>query len=117
MIYTTPKFRRGQVDRSGRNLATAALEAYTEVVDDLVIINNWRSSHSFSLNSFHIALRRRPLSLDNRAITAQRIKRLSSIEAKLRRFPSMRLSRMHDIGGMPCCCQEDYGRQTVSRYI
>ena len=99
MNYATPRFARGQVDRSGRNLASGNLESYDDIVDDLLIINNWRSSHSFPLNSFHVALRRRALGLDSRAITAQRIKRLSSIEAKLSRFPTMHLSRMHDIGG------------------
>ena len=99
MGYTTPKFRRGEVNRAGRNLATESLSSYSETVDDLTIINNWRSSHAFPLNSFHVTLRARALKLDTRAITAQRVKRLSSIGAKLSRFPTMLLSRMHDIGG------------------
>ena len=36
---------------------------------------------------------------DERAVVAQRLKRLSSITAKLRRFRDMKLSRMQDIGG------------------
>ena len=99
MGYITPKFHKAQVDKAGRNLAAGTLDAYSDVVDDLLIINNWRSSHSFPLNSFHVTLRRRVLRLDGKALTAQRIKRLSSIEAKLRRFTDMQLSRMHDIGG------------------
>lgn len=99
MAYVTPKFRRGEVDRAGRNLVTGNLVFYSDTVDDLGIINNWRSSHAFPLNSFHVTLRDRSLRLDSRAITAQRIKRLSSIYAKLSRFPTMQLSRMHDIGG------------------
>ncbi|MBR0995220.1 hypothetical protein JQ580_31365 [Bradyrhizobium japonicum] len=62
----------------------------------LDIINNWRSSHNFPLNTFHIGLKRRAKIIDPRAITAQRIKRLASIEAKLRRFPTMTLSQMQD---------------------
>lgn len=89
----------GEVDRAGKNLASGALQEYSDLVDDLIIINNWRSSHSFPLNSFHVTLRGRALRVDSRAITAQRIKRLSSIEAKLTRFPGMQLSRMNDIGG------------------
>src|SRR6266567_5862593 len=98
MSYITPKFTRGTVDSAGRNLAAGTLQSH-DGIDDLIIINNWRSSHGFPLNSFHVTLRNRALSLDSKAITAQRIKRLSSIEAKLLRFPEMHLSRMHDIGG------------------
>lgn len=99
MAYVTPKFTRGKIDKAGDHLAASALEDYDEVVTDLVIINNWRAAHNFPLNSIHVTLRNRARKLDPRAITAQRIKRLSSIEAKLRRFADMKLSRMHDIGG------------------
>ncbi len=46
-----------------------------------------------------MTLRRRALRVDPQAIIAQRLKRLSSIEVKLRRFHSMKLSQMQDIGG------------------
>jgi hypothetical protein len=71
----------------------------TEYFQALDIINNWRSSHNFPLNTFHVGLRRRAKNIDAGAITAQRIKRMTSIEAKLRRFPTMTLSQMQDIGG------------------
>ncbi|MEJ5976743.1 RelA/SpoT domain-containing protein [Novosphingobium sp. PS1R-30] len=44
-------------------------------------------------------LRRKGRALDDECLIAQRIKRLSSIEHKLSRFPSMKLSQMQDIGG------------------
>jgi len=69
---------------------------YFEALD---IVNNWRSSHNFPLNTFHIGLKRRTKVIDPGCVTAQRIKRLSSIEAKLERFPTMTLSQMQDIGG------------------
>jgi hypothetical protein len=65
----------------------------------LEIINNWRSSHSFPLNTFQVTLRRKAQEADPRPLIAQRIKRLSSIAYKLHRFPGIRLSRMQDIGG------------------
>ena len=65
----------------------------------LEIINNWRSSHNFPLNTFHVGLKRRASKIDHKCITAQRIKRISSIEHKLIRFPTMTLSQMQDIGG------------------
>ena len=102
MKYVTPLFQRGQVDRAGRNLADGNVQLHDcngLLVDDVTIINNWRAAHSFPLNSFHVTLRARARKVDSKALTAQRIKRLSSIEAKLRRFADMQLSRMHDIGG------------------
>jgi hypothetical protein len=74
----------------------AWLQDYWDALD---VINNWRSSHNFPLNTFHVGLKRRAKSIDPNAITAQRIKRLASIEAKLMRFPTMTLSQMQDIGG------------------
>jgi hypothetical protein len=65
----------------------------------LEIINNWRSSHAYPLQVTKMTLLNRARKVDGNALIAQRLKRLSSIDAKLRRFADMRLSRMHDIGG------------------
>lgn len=65
----------------------------------LEIINNWRASHAFPLNALHVTLRGRAKKVDASVLTAQRLKRLSSIEAKLRRFPDMKLTQMQDIAG------------------
>src|SRR5262245_37980993 len=43
----------------------------TEYLTALDIINNWRSSHNFPLNTFHIGLKRRAKIIDPKAITAQ----------------------------------------------
>ena len=64
----------------------------------LQVVNNWRSSHSFPLNTFQATLRRRARTLDNKAIVVQRLKRLPSIEGKLNR-QTTRLTQMQDIGG------------------
>jgi hypothetical protein len=53
--------------------------------ESLDFINNWRSSQNFPLNTFHIGLRRRAKAIDSGPITARRIKRMTSIEAKLGR--------------------------------
>lgn len=65
----------------------------------LSVVNNWRSSHAFPLNTLQMSLRRRAASVDRDATVSQRIKRLPSITQKIERFPGMRLSRMQDIGG------------------
>ncbi len=94
MAWSEPRFSRSRVDRAGR--ALACVQATEQ---DFSVINNWRSAHSFPLNTCQVNLRNRARRVDPRAITAQRLKRLSSIELKLRRFESMALSRMQDIGG------------------
>ena len=63
------------------------------------IINNWRSSHAYPLNTFQMTLRDRARRVDKEMIVAQRIKRLSSIEDKLRRYEWLKLSEMQDIAG------------------
>lgn len=69
------------------------------LVDAFEVFTNWRSAHSFPLNSIQMGLRQRVDLIDSRALVAQRLKRSSSILAKMRRFPGMRLSQMQDIGG------------------
>lgn len=101
MAGTVLNYTRGQIDAAGRTLL------YTHIdpppVDDIVeafdVINNWRAVHSFPLNTFQKTLRHKAKRVDAECLVAQRIKRLSSILLKLRRFPKMNLSRMQDIGG------------------
>lgn len=98
MAWATPQHTRGEVDRAGRTLASPIV-SYPDLTDALSIINNWRSSHSFPLNTFQVSVRNKARQVDEDALVAQRIKRLSSIEAKLLRFPKMNMSQMQDIGG------------------
>jgi ppGpp synthetase/RelA/SpoT-type nucleotidyltranferase len=111
MAWAVPRYAKKRVNRAGRTVLIpspheewggdsdqyyAWVQEYLEALD---IINNWRSSHNFPLNTFHVGLKRRAKVIDPNAITAQRIKRMASIEAKLIRFPTMTLSQMQDIGG------------------
>src|SRR5664279_5137636 len=95
--WAVPKFSRGQVDKAGTIfLHTDISFTFSEAVG---IIDNWRSSHNYPLNIFQDGLRKRAKPIYAKCIIAQRIKRLSSIVAKLMRFKTMRLSMMQDIGG------------------
>lgn len=102
MPYPKPTFRRAEVDAAGRVLAeTAVADANSvsarhgarEIVDD------WRASHGYPLIALRILLQERARRVDTKALVAQRLKRLASVEAKLRRFPKMKVSRMQDLGG------------------
>jgi hypothetical protein len=97
MGWVRPQYARSRVDAAGRVLVDAPdLE---QVIGALEVINNWRSSHSFPLNTFQVGLRQRARQVDRNCLIAQRIKRLSSIELKLKRFDTMKLSQVQDIGG------------------
>lgn len=99
-VWAVPAFTRGEVDRAGRLLVQNGGVAEPLVIGHaLDVINNWRSSHSFPLNTFQMTLRNRAASICADPIVARRLKRVPSIFTKLRRFPTMKLSQMQDIGG------------------
>ena len=100
MAWATPQHSRDEINAAGNCLIADDQVIWVARRDEmLAIINNWRSSHNFPLQIFKMTLLSRAKRVDNKAIVAQRIKRLSSIEAKLRRFRDMRLSQMQDLGG------------------
>jgi hypothetical protein len=100
MAWAIPRYSRKEVNAAGDCLIADNQVIWIQDRDRILgTINNWRSSHSFPLQSFKMTLFSRAKRADDRAIIAQRLKRLSSIEAKLRRFSDMRLSQMQDIGG------------------
>ncbi len=98
MAQPVPKYSRSQVNAAGTTLIDSA--ALREAVSRArQIVNNWRASHSVPLNALQMNLRTHVAAFGDDALVAQRLKRMSSIEAKLRRYPRMQLARMQDIGG------------------
>ena len=101
MAWTQPGHTRAQVDAAGRQLVRGYEdpENIFAFLDALSVVNNWRTSHSFPLNTFAVYLRKRSRQIDDASLVAQRIKRLPSITHKLERFRGLRLSQLQDIGG------------------
>ena len=99
MTSVIPIFSKNKVNRAGRIFFDKPRSA-KDVFDAIEVITNWRSSHGYPINTFQATLRAKLKGIDNGAIVAQRLKRLPSIVAKLRRYPGMQLSRMQDIGGL-----------------
>ena len=96
-MWAAPEHSRAKVNAAGAALIdNAPPEAQR---DALAVVNNWRAAHGLPLAALHETLREQTQAFGERALTAQRLKRLSSILAKLRRTPTMQLARMHDIGG------------------
>lgn len=96
--WTEPRYSRSSVDRAGACYINPEA-TQTERDKARLIINNWRSSHSFPLNTLQTNLRYAAGQVDPDPTVAQRIKRLPSIKHKLERISGMKLSRMQDLGG------------------
>ena len=99
MAFVKPKYQKAEVNRAGKFLASVEPDT-----DDWLwayeVLANWRACHGYPINTFQALLRKRLKSIDSKAIVAQRLKRAPSVIAKLRRFPSMKLAQMQDIGGL-----------------
>lgn len=98
MTWVVPANSRTKVDSAGDTYIASNVSPEERELA-LAVINNWRSSHGFPLNTLQVNLRQRSAAIDDDPTVAQRIKRLYSIRHKLERFPNMKLSRMQDLGG------------------
>lgn len=100
MSWAEPLHSKNQYDKAGQCLAKydpldRDIFRYIESID---IINNWRASHQYPLNTFQMTLRRKSRQISSAALVSQRLKRLESIDRKLK-SGSMELTQMQDIGG------------------
>ncbi len=100
MAWAEIEFKPEEVNAAGRKLAAMNFPVDTsDGVEALSIINNWRASHAYPLNTFQVTLRRKAKKIEKEIIVAQRIKRLESIHRKLSDKKSMRMTQMQDIAG------------------
>lgn len=100
MAWAKPEFPHDAVNAAGRKLATLEFPVSSEEdLDALAVINNWRASHAYPLNTFQITLRNKARKIERGVIVAQRSKRLESIHRKLSAKKSMRMVQMQDIAG------------------
>jgi hypothetical protein len=98
MAWAAPLYSRSRVTQAGKQYVDPATSPEDRQIARAVI-NNWRSSHGFPLNTLQVNLRDIASRFDRDPTVAQRIKRLPSIRHKLERFPRMELAGMQDIGG------------------
>ncbi|MCF7799086.1 RelA/SpoT domain-containing protein [Candidatus Woesearchaeota archaeon] len=97
------KHSKSQVDKAGNILSKGQLTEL-EQNEALEILSHWRGIHSYPLHIFKKTLKNYSESLDKKAVTVQRLKRVPSIVKKLnRKYNSqeggIKLSRMQDIAG------------------
>ena len=95
---TRPEYSRTHVGAAGSTLIDPS-SSLNDLRHAREIVNNWRAAHSLPLDRVRMELEERLAPLGEEALVAQRLKRRSSIDAKLRRFHNMNLARMQDVGG------------------
>lgn len=116
MAWAKPQNNRGRVDAAGDALLHPPISS-DEYEAALSVINNWRSSHGYPLQCLKMVLLGRAKSIDSKALIAQRLKRLHSIELKLKNNPHMKLSQMQDLGGCRAVVRSVHNvHQLVSLY-
>lgn len=99
MSFVTPEYSKSKVDKAGEILMSTT-RSNAEQAWAIEVLSNWRASHGYPINTFQATLRGKLKRIDKKAIVAQRLKRTPSILVKLHRFPTMKLARMQDIGGL-----------------
>ena len=99
MVLSTPNYSKSQVNKAGEILIKDD-PSMSELLWAYDVVDNWRLCHGYPINTFQATLRNKLKTVDKDALVAQRLKRMPSIISKLRRFKSMRLARMQDIGGL-----------------
>ena len=88
---------KSQVDKAGKKIRES-LNKNSTYKKSINVVKKWRSNHSESLRSVRYHIEYEGKKIDNGSLTIQRLKRIISIENKLKRS-TVRLSKMQDIGG------------------
>jgi hypothetical protein len=100
MPWTKPLNGKSRVDTAGDIISGRKSPTIDMSLDRAMdIAGNWRSSHGYPLHVVWTSLRKRAREVDSKAIVPKRQKRLPSVAAKLKRFNTMQLSKMQDLGG------------------
>ena len=108
MTWTAIDYDRRIVNIAGDYLARRrppasgwpwAKDGWVTLGVELPIVNNWRAAHTGPLGTVVQTLDRKASEVSRSAVVSQRLKRLPSIQKKLERFPSMKLTQIQDIGG------------------
>jgi len=100
MSWPTPIHSNRQINKAGDTLARATSPNEDEINDAVKVVAHWRACHGYPINTLRTNLIHRVKTCASSAVVAQRLKRQSSIVGKLRRFPTMKLIQMQDIGGL-----------------
>jgi ppGpp synthetase/RelA/SpoT-type nucleotidyltranferase len=102
-VLMLQKYTGKQIIRAGEDLINPDItednEKFSFAMD---VLSFWRFSHEEALEIAFTKLQTIALQQDKNAIFAKRLKRHASIVFKLKRFSSMKLKNIQDIGGCRC---------------
>lgn len=90
------RYSKSEINRCGDILRDGDLDSLNHAYD---VVSAWRAAHLYPLNALKKQLIGQVVDLQGHII-AQRLKRMPTIIAKLRRNQTMELSRMQDVGGL-----------------
>lgn len=95
------KYNNALVNAAGEVLKNRSTSNSQKILEAEDILNYWRFIHGRVLNTYLSTIRTRiNNNYRNQGFVAERLKRISSIVAKLERESNMKLSRMQDIAGI-----------------
>ncbi len=95
-----PSESKTKINRAGTILVQGSVPRQ-ELDSALDLAERWRASHAYPINTFQATLRKKLKDFSSGGpIAAQRLKRMPTIIDKLRRYPTMKLTTMQDIGGL-----------------
>jgi hypothetical protein len=98
MASAARRYTAGQIDRAGKVLSSQT--ASKQQIDDAIaVMDIWRIAHSRPLEIARETLESRAVLVNPNSTIGMRLKREESIRDKLIREPTMKLSKMQDIGG------------------
>jgi hypothetical protein len=95
----SPKYSRSHIDRVGEILAGDNSNV-DELKSAMATLDDWRGLHFYPMKTFDAMLRLCVSTIDSDVVIVQRLKRTPTIVDKLKRYKSMGLGRMQDVGGL-----------------
>jgi ppGpp synthetase/RelA/SpoT-type nucleotidyltranferase len=99
MLYISDfSYSKSQVDNAGKTLSQENPPP-EKWESSMQILSSWRAHHASPLDTITKQVSSKAKAIDQQAIVAKRLKRLSSIIKKLNFLKKSRLSAMQDIGG------------------
>ena len=90
--YARPQYTASRIRAAGKRIVKGRGTA-----EDIAVLENFRASHAYVLNTFQMNARRHSAGIAR--TVGQRLKRRNTIVDKMAREPSMPLYAMHDIAG------------------
>ena len=93
------EYSKNKVRTASKKLVKNDL-SFEEKTEMIGVLANFRSSHAYPMQSMIGLFRKEAFEVNKQAIVVRRLKRIPSIIAKLKREPTMDITRMGDIGGI-----------------